>query len=72
MILTNRQKYRLCKYLLDKYAPLGSDGISYKAWEACTHCPLNGKGTCNNTIDTELTKELEDIINGEGFEYIED
>ena len=66
--LTKEQKYKICRYMMDKYAPIAEDGMRHKSWLACEHCPFvvpsdGGYSGCGDFLfEEELPKELESFI----------
>ena len=66
--LTSKQRDSICKYFMDKYAPIDKDHMRRQIYKACEHCPFgvgNGMGSaeCGEWLfDSELDEELNTII----------
>ena len=62
MKLTLEQKYKICKYLLNKYCPIAEDGLVHESWIACEHCPFGPRGCKDNLNVVKLSDELKEVI----------
>ena len=65
--LTIEQKHKICKYLVNKYAPVCEDGIVHRVWVACEHCPFGPTGCSDKLTNVKLSKELKAIIDVENI-----
>lgn len=66
--LTEEQRDKICEHFLNKYAPIGEDGMRHKMWKACQHCIFGdpeGGDCCAGIFDCDLPKELEEVIKDE-------
>ena len=63
--LTQEQKYKICRYLVNKYAPIREDGLVHQVWVACEHCPFGPTGCKTDLYCINIPDELKYLLTEE-------